>query len=139
MFNKFLCSGLILSSVFLGSVHAEEVYYQFGDTALAFELDSIVFDLPNKNKFDITATRKVVGQVESKNYTGNFDEDNITQFHMRFDCKNKTMQYLDMMIGDKNNGEVKYKNTKKSPLIQAKTGHDLDMLNLVCGNAITTQ
>lgn len=139
MFNKFLCSSFILTSVFLSTAHADEVYYQFGDTALAFDLDSIVYDLPNKNKFDITATRKVVGQVETQNYTGNFDEDNITQFHMRFDCKKKTLQFLDIMIGDKNNGEVKYKNTQKSPLIQALQGNDQDMLNLVCSNAESAQ
>lgn len=139
MFNKFLCSSFILTSVFLSSAHADDVYYQFGDTALAFDLDSIVYDLPNKNKFDITATRKVVGQVETQNYTGNFDEDNITQFHMRFDCKKKTLQFLDIMIGDKNNGEVKYKNTEKGPVIKALQGSDQDILNLVCSNAESDQ
>ncbi|MGL2974726.1 hypothetical protein [Acinetobacter nosocomialis] len=103
--------------------------------AYAFELDSIEFYLPSKSKFKITATRKLVGVPETKFYTGDFDKDNIAQFHMAFDCSHKTIQILDFMIGDKNNGELKYKSDKKSEVMKATGDNDLAMLNLVCENA----
>ena len=119
-----------------GTLHAEEVYYQTGDIAYAFELDSIVFKSADKTKFDITAKRQLVGVEIKQEYTGNFDEDNITQYHINFDCKNKTMQILDMMISDKNNGALKYKTNKKGEVIKAQS-ENLNMLNLVCGNVET--
>lgn len=133
----FFASVLLMNSVLICNVQAEEIYVQNGDTALAFELDSIVLDHPpNKSKFQITATRKIVGQVQTKQYTGNFDEDNVTQYHIKFDCKNQTIQFLDIIIGDKNNGELKYKNDKKGQVIHANSEQDLEMLNLVCSNVI---
>ena len=45
------------------------------------------------------------------------------------------MQILDFMIGDKNNGEVKYKSDKKGEIVKVNSGNDLAMLNLVCENA----
>ncbi len=54
---------------------------------------------------------------------------------MAFDCSHKTIQILDFMIGDKNNGELKYKSDKKSEVMKATRDNDLAMLNLVCENA----
>ncbi len=54
---------------------------------------------------------------------------------MAFDCSHKTIQILDLMIGDKNNGELKYKSDKKSEVMKATGDNDLAMLNLVCENA----
>lgn len=51
---------------------------------------------------------------------------------MAFDCSHKTIQILDFMIGDKNNGELKYKSDKKSEVMKATGDNDLAMLNLVC-------
>lgn len=124
-----------ICAAFSNSIQAEEVYYQQEDIAYAFELDSIEFYLPSKSKFKITATRKLVGVPETKFYTGDFDKDNIAQFHMAFDCSHKTIQILDFMIGDKNNGELKYKSDKKSEVMKATGENDLAMLNLVCENA----
>ncbi len=93
--------------------------------------------MPSKSKFKITATTKQVGVPETKFYTGEFDKDNIVQFHMAFDCSYKTIQILDFMIGDKNNGELKYKSDKKSEVMKATGDNDLAMLNLVCENAKT--
>lgn len=124
-------------TAFSNSIQAEEVYFQQEDIAYAFELDSIEFYLPSKSKFKITATTKQVGVPETKFYTGEFDKDNIVQFHMAFDCSHKTIQILDFMIGDKNNGELKHKNDRKGEVMKVTSDNDLAMLNLVCENAKT--
>lgn len=124
-------------AAFSNSIQAEEVYFQQEDVAYAFELDSIEFYLPSKSKFKITATTKQVGVPETKFYTGEFDKDNIVQFHMAFDCSHKTIKILDFMIGDKNNGELKHKNDRKGEVMKVTSDNDLAMLNLVCENAKT--
>lgn len=124
-------------AAFSNGIQAEEVYFQQEDIAYAFELDSIEFYLPSKSKFKITATTKQVGVPETKFYTGEFDKDNIAQFHMAFDCSHKTIQILDFMIGDKNNGELKHKNDRKGEVMKVTSDNDLAMLNLVCENAKT--
>lgn len=124
-------------AAFSNSIQAEEVYFQQEDIAYAFELDSIEFYSPSKSKFKITATTKQVGVPETKFYTGEFDKDNIVQFHMAFDCSHKTIQILDFMIGDKNNGELKHKNDRKGEVMKVTSDNDLAMLNLVCENAKT--
>ncbi|AOA57385.1 hypothetical protein [Acinetobacter larvae] len=126
---------LAVSVAFSNSIRAEEVYFQYGDIAYAFELDSIEFYPSTQSKFKITAIRKLVGVPETKFYTGKFEEDTIAQYHMAFDCAHQSIQILDFMIGDKNNGAVKYKSDKKGEIIKAHAGHDLAMLNLVCENA----
>lgn len=127
----------VISAIFSNSLQAEKVYFQTDDVAYAFELDSIVFDSSSRSKFQITVIRKLVNEPETKFYTGEIEKDTISQYHMAFDCSKKTMQILDFMIGDKNNGEIKYKNDKKGKIIKANSDNDLAMLNMVCENAKT--
>jgi hypothetical protein len=135
MKKTFFSVIFVTCTIFSNSIQAEEIYFQKDDVAYAFELDSIEFYPSSKSKFEITVVRKLVGEPETKFYTGEFEKDNIAQYHMAFDCSHKTMQILDFMIGDKNNGEVKYKSDKKGEIVKVNSGNDLAMLNLVCENA----